>query len=141
MFDISVLDVATASDAGVDMEVIDPRTGTPARDESDGSTVTIKLRSVFSSAAEECSKRITNRRAEEALRLGRAPRIGPEDIEQQNTEMLVACTVSWSKFMVDGEIFAFSPENARKLWTDRRFMILRSQALNFINDPARFMPG
>jgi len=62
-----------------------------------------------------------------------------EQSEAQDTDVLVACTVSWTFEQLDGVPFPCNEANARKFWADDRFVRFRNQAELFIVAEANFM--
>lgn len=82
-------------------------------------------------------KRITfakSRRLRAALsKTGKIPVSDPEEDEQDETEMLVACTVGWV-----GAAVPFSKEAARKVYSDPKRRWLRDQVLAALNERELF---
>lgn len=139
MFDIAAMDIATGSDAGAPMELIDPVRKTVLKDEK-GDKVTITLLGINSQVARDTNRRLANATLDKQARgISVGNRI--EEAEEEQTEVLTACTVGWSFTELDGKPFPFTPENARKFWADRRFKHIRDQATGFIRDTANFMKG
>lgn len=60
-------------------------------------------------------------------------------IDAENTELLAGCTVNWTIETMFGEPFPFSPENAQRLYADRRFFWVRDPALSFIQSDGNFL--
>ena len=50
------------------------------------------------------------------------------EIGLEDAHVVAACTVGWTIEAMDGEPFPYSPENALRLWTDKRFVALRDTA-------------
>lgn len=135
-FDLAKLDIATPSDEGRDMKVRYPN-GNPVLDDK-GEPLTVKLLGRFSERARAKEREQTLKRLEQQKN---GITRGPEDFEREAQDYLAACTVGWSFDTLDGAPFAYSPENALKLWRDRRFGHVRLQADAFIGGDANFMSG
>ena len=136
MFDIAALDVATEANAGVPMEVVNPKTNQVVVD-ADNKPVTITLRGRNSDALIEHETAVRNRRLD-ASRRGQI-KMSAEEIDAEAVELLVVCTVDWSFTEMAGEPYVCTPANARKLWSDPRFATIRVQAERFIADDANFL--
>ena len=134
-FDIAVLDTLTRSQEGVPMPVLHPATRQVIMLE-DGRPWTITLCGRSSDAHRSVMREIEAGRAD---RLARGQQPTPEDIERDNNRVLVACTKGWTTVLRDAVPFEYSHDNARTLWSDRRFAWLRDQAIRFIQDDANFL--
>ena len=64
-----------------------------------------------------------------------------EEFEQDGLELLVACTLGWRGLVKEGQELAYSPAAARKLYSDPRYVWLRTQVDRFIGDRANFFPA
>lgn len=148
-FDLAQLDPTTRAEEGVEMRIIHPRTGQPVFADDGKTPATITLRGQRSETFRDALTRIQRRNA--GLD-NQGVVLGPDQLQtqrdQENTEFLVACTVAWNGLSLDGKPFEYSPENVRRLWTDRRFVIVREQALafimrdgNFLADTSRRLPA
>jgi hypothetical protein len=133
-FDVSTLSTLDQSNQGSFLAFTDPKTGAPVRD-ADKKEVGVTLRGRLSTAAINLQRNLMTRRLEVGRR-GQDTSL--ESIEEEGTDMLVACTVSWTFDVLDGKPFPFSPENARKFWSDDRFRRFREQANLFIGNEANF---
>jgi hypothetical protein len=65
------------------------------------------------------------------------PKVKSADLQRQNIDTLVACTKGWEGLILNGQPFAFSDENARKLYTENAW--IKEQAESFIEDRANFL--
>lgn len=131
-FDIAT-QVAPNLNTGSFLHLTDPH-GAPLYDE--GKPVGIVM------CARNSVKGLAQMRANANQRMNDARRglsSGVERNEADSTEVLVACTVSWTFDEFDGQPFAFNADNARKLWGDDRFRRWREQADDFISSEANFM--
>lgn len=61
--------------------------------------------------------------------------------EQNNAEILAACTGPWTWTELDGQPFPHNLDNARRFWNDERFRRWRDQAEEYISSEANFMKG
>lgn len=132
-FDIAGLDSSAPSDEGRDMELL-RMDGTVVRD-GEGKIITITLRGRLSRAVQNADREIQMKRLENARR-GRRSTL--QDAEDELTETLVAATKAWAFGAMDGQPFPCNPENARKFWTDPRFVHVREQGVVFMREDARF---
>lgn len=135
MFDLAELDIAAGSDEGREMTLISPKTKAPVRDEH-GKPIAVTLLGRYSQAILDLGH-VQQQRRIEAMQRGRVG-FSTHEQDENNTELLVAATRGWSIQQLDGQPFPFSAENARRLWTDRRFWHIRQQALEHINNDAVF---
>lgn len=135
-FDLSRLDTATRADQGVDMKVLNPRTGQPVRD-SEGNLLVITLMGRNSERAQSFRLQSADERRRFAQENGRP--YGAEELRDETTRYLATLTVGWSFTHLDGEEFPFSYENAKRLFGDRRFTFIREQADAHIHADGNFM--
>lgn len=135
-FDLSSLDTYTEAAKGVPMPLIDLRNGNPIYNPDDGSAVTITLLGRNSEEYRAVMRSVQKRRVE---RQQRGVQPSEDDIRADDFEVIVACTKGWTIRMLDGQPFPFSVENARRLWSDRRFQWLFERASMFIADDANFL--
>lgn len=124
--------------AGVMMQLLGP-SGEPIFD-AEGKEVGVIIRGRNSSQGLEAMRLNGNRRLEQARRTGSST-VTVEAGESELTEVLVACTVGWTFDQLNGEPFPYSPENARRFWSDDRFRRWRSQADDFFSNEANFTKG
>lgn len=136
MFDIALADTATLSNRGVDMEVMNAKTGLPFRDENDA-VVTITLLGRNSDIGRQHEHMVKDRRLE-AARRGKLS-VDTDDIESDLIDFLTMATLKWSFERLDGQDFPCTADNARKFWSDKRFRNVRDQAEAFTNDYGNFM--
>lgn len=140
-FDIASLDTLARSQAGVPMPVLHPRTRAPILQDSgpdSGKPHTITLCGRNSDAHREMNRIVEDRRSDMAARGIAMTR---EDIERDDVDVLTACTKAWTLEVLDGQPFPFNEANARKLWGDRRFVVVRDQAIRHIREDANFLPA
>lgn len=141
-FDFSALGL-TRTEEGAPMTIRHPKTGTPVLDE-DKNPITITLLGQYSNAFRETLRAIQIARVEfsrnaQQINPGNPEPIPQEQIDQEDTDTLVACTTGWAFRQLDGQAFPCNPRNARKLYSDRRFWWLRQQAMNFILADGNFL--
>ena len=137
-FDIACLDTLTASQTGAAMPVVNLRTGIPYRLDDDKKTpVTITLLGRASDAYRAKQRVLQERRAD---RQARGIILSPEEVGQEDAELLTICTVGWTIEQLDGQPFPFSAANAALLWSDPRFVALRGRAIQFLIDDGNFLP-
>lgn len=136
--DLSQFDSTVASDDGVLMSLRDPTTGKVLHVSDDDDTpVTIKLLGEDSEKFRALAHRRQNTRIRDSVDARGRIRITSEQIEDDELEVLVACTVGWEGVDVDGEMLEFSLQNVRKLYA--RFKWIREQASQFIADRSNYL--
>ncbi len=102
---------------------------------SDGSPVTIELRSDDDEVVKAQERLATNRRLKNLQRI----RMTAEEIEAEGLDKLAAATVAWHTFEdSDGETIVCNRANARALYAAHAF--IREQVDTFIADRANFLP-
>lgn len=133
----------TRTDTGSPMPIRHPATGLPMLDEHK-KPVTISFLGQYSDIFRETMRAIQVNRAEfhnearAANPLKPAP-LPQDKIDEENVTILTSCVVGWTIPSLDGQPFPFTPENAARLFTDRRFIWLRDPALAFIQGDGNFL--
>ena len=135
-FDLGKIAPETLTDVGVQMTLRDVRSGDTIT--QDGVPVTITLLGSDSDEVMRIRRAQINKRLETMTRSGKAPTISIEEQEADSTERLVAATTDWSFTELDGKPFGFSPDNARTLYTSKRFSFIRAQAIEFMEEVSNF---
>lgn len=135
MSDLSAFNPTPESAAGVAMPVESPVDGEPLT-QADGKPVTITL---VGQDAPECLKVV---RKQQARRINTATTAGrlkltPEEVNDEQVELLAACTKGWAGIENKGEVVPFSPQAAADIYAEYRW--LREQASRFINNRANFL--
>lgn len=134
-FDLASISTLDADEAGADLPVLDPRTNTPAKNEA-GEDIVIRLRSALSRQGQRYRTQV----AEQQLDMvRRGQEVSVQVMNDRNTEMLTMLTKGWNFDVLDGAEFPFTPDNAKKLWGDERFLSLRESALQFVNRESNFL--
>jgi len=136
-FDLASLDTRTRAQSGVPMQLIHPRDRGPVRTDA-GELVTVTLHGRASDIYCNAERAMQERRAE---RRARGVITTQDEFARDETELLAACTVAWNIPELDGKPFAYSDDNARRLWSDTRFAWLRDQAIGFIQADGNFLPA
>jgi hypothetical protein len=134
MFDITNTALSKAVDDGTFMAFLDPSTGEPHRDEK-GVPQGVVLRSRLSRPGQQFQRQQADKRLEMARR---GQETSVESLEAETTELLVACTVSWTFSHLGGAEFPCNEANARKFWADARFRSHRERANGWIGNEANF---
>lgn len=127
-----VLYVEDANGDRVFDEVEDSRTKEKVR-----KYVTITLLSKDSDQFRKVSTRVTNKRLEKSLRAGGRVRVRAEEIENDQLDLLVACTTGWDNVQLGSEVLEFNDLNVRRLYQE--VPAIREQVDNFIGDRANFL--
>lgn len=148
-FDLANLNASKNSPKGIVMRVEDAN-GEPIFEEvegteqgSDGQPLKIKryvaitLLSQDSDEYKRVARTINNRKLEKSLRRGKVPKIRAEELEKDQLDLLVACTVSWDNITYNSKPLECTPENARLLY--QNVPAVREQVDAFIGDRANFL--
>lgn len=129
--DLSKLDVKGAADRGADMPLRHPATGEELFNDA-GEAMVIRLLGADS----EEYRRTVRVNANRNLKLGRqAPTV--ERFEQGGIDLLVAVTVGWKGLQFDDSALEYSPDAARKLYTEHLW--IREQVDAFVAERANFL--
>jgi hypothetical protein len=137
MLDFAALDSRTRSIAGVDMIVKDPRTGRAWKNAA-GEDAKIAFHGYNSPAFEAAQAAANEHRAALAARDIQMTR---EELRAERAAIVAACTMGWNFDAMDGQPFAYSPDNAVTLWEDKRVDWLLGVAYSFIMNEANFLAG
>lgn len=143
-FDISALDVSTYSEDGVDVPILNPRSG-------DRTGLVIRVKGAFSARFQELMARQKKR---EALRAKNpVARAMAEDGEDDTAEVMAEVTLGWFTLGKDedgketrdntlnegGKLIPFSKAEARRIF--ERYPVIRGQVLAASLETANFIKG
>jgi len=117
------------------LELLHPVTGQVIRDDDDNA-MRVRLVGKDSKEYRKAQRAITERRLKSR---SRANRFDADGIEQEATDLLVACTVGWEGFAEDGKDLEFNKANIRKVYTN--YPWIREQVDEFVDDRGNFMQG
>jgi hypothetical protein len=135
-FDIARFDTRTRAEAGAEMVILRPAPPYAPFLDDDKKPLSLSLKGRNSTAYKAIQRELQMRNADRSARdITRTD----EDEQRDRFDVLVAVTAGWSFDQMDGQPFAFSPENVRKLWADNRWDWLQTQALNFVNAEGNFL--
>lgn len=126
----------------MDLDAIQPRTGSmPVKHPVTGepTDAVILVAGVDSEQYQVAQRQAWERRLDRSSQGRNKPTF--EEYEQDGLELLVACTVGWSGLSKDGKDLDYTPAAARKLYSDPRYVWLRTQVDRFIGDRANFFPA
>ena len=116
------------------MELIDPRTGDPARDD-DGNVPALLLYSVESEVVQRRQRERAARRINRQQRLRTPQNTTGDDLLRDQVDALVEATAGWEHISFEGST-DFSPDRARAVYM--RFASIRMAAQEFILNSANF---
>jgi hypothetical protein len=134
-FDLSTLDTAPAAEAGAKMTVLHPATGAPLKTDA-GADLYLMLAGEDSERCRSARRAISDKRLK-AQASGLRVQITRDELEADDLDVLVACTMGWGGLALDGADLPFNAENARALY--KRLPWLREQANAFITDRSAFL--
>jgi len=123
------------SDDGVEMQVRHPGTGQPI----EGMFIT--LRGSNSDAVRKAQRRIADRYLKERNQGRRT--LSQDELENDSIEILVAAVAGWrgEAWKLNGEALPYSPDNARKVFSDKKFAWLERQCRAFFAEDSNFIPA
>lgn len=136
MFDMSKINLQVAAEVGADLHLMHPIDDELIyQDEEKKKPVKIKLLGHDSKAWRNKNREFSRKRtAAMQKRKGKGVDFTPSD--EEASEMLAACTMSWENVLVDGEEIEFTKEVAYDLYMEQPW--IREQADVFIGDRANF---
>lgn len=105
--------------------------GRPYRSADGKRTAWIDVHSMDSEIGRKHQRAIARKRLQSRVRL----KLTPEELESENTDLLVALTVGWDLVVTD---LPFSPENARALYENPKTVNIRRQVDEHAADPSNF---
>ena len=123
--DLKLLDTKTAANEGRWCTIYHPITNEPL-------DIQIKL----AGADSDIYKRAINKQVEKKLKKNTLD-TNLEQEEDEEIEILVACTLDWKNVEYEGCVLECSPENIKFIYS--QFIWLREQVDNFINNRANFI--
>lgn len=129
VYDFANLDLTVAANEGAEVELLHPVTG-----EGLGSFVSIL--GTDSDRYKERMNKLRNKRIE-AAKKAETIDMTAEDLDQQNVDLLVACTTGFRDLVLDGEPVVFSATIAQQMYT--RFSWMRDQIDREIGNRANFL--
>lgn len=125
--DLDALDVSQASEAGAEVKILHPTTGEELE-------IVIVVSGPDSKRSRDATRQMTDQLTKEAVE----KKLTPDDktFERMAAMHAAAITQGWSGIEWGGEPFAFTPENAIKLYTERRW--IREQVERFAGQRGNF---
>lgn len=127
------VDTRSTSEAGVELQLIDIRTG-------ELSDAFITVRGVHSATVKKASHELLRKLAQrQRNKRGAAAVYDPLQQEEDELALLVAATVSWRNVRWGGEERPCTPENVKLFY--QNFDAYRKQVDRFMGDDANFLPA
>lgn len=127
-FDITALDVTAHSEDGVDVPIVNPRTG-------EATGLVIKVQGAFSERFQELMAR---RKKRQAMREKSAvARAMSADDDDDTAEVLAEVTLGWTNMVEAGKDIAFSKAEARRVY--EKYPVIRGQVLTAAIDVGNFI--
>jgi hypothetical protein len=78
-------------------------------------------------------------RERRATRAARGIKLTQDDLDAEEIGLLCAATRAWTFAKMDDQDFPCTPQNVRRLWSDRRFRWLRERAIQFVLADGNFL--
>lgn len=122
------------------LHVEDPVSGEPLYNDPEAKEhpVRITLLGIDSDKYKSVQRRLTDQKLARQLKQGRKFRLNAADLETDQLELLVACTVKWEGLTDDsGQALECLPVNVRAFYAGCDW--LREQVSAFVNDRANFL--
>lgn len=134
--DLVQFDTKSAAEAGCVVNLDNPFTGEPMLDD-DGSNFFIKILGGDSGKVSDALREIADRRLE---RVQKTRKLIADSASQHADDVntLALATLEWKLPPIDGEVWACTEPNARKLYGDKRFPWIMEQLEKVISDRKRF---
>jgi hypothetical protein len=131
MFDLSSLPTHKIEE-GVAFDLLHPGTNKPVG-------VTITLLGADSSEVQELQHKLANKRINDVAKAGGKLKglVTSEELEAEKVEILVKATKGWDGLTDNGATYPFNPENARRLYTQHKW--IREQVEAFISDRSNYL--
>lgn len=126
-FDIANLDVTTHSEEGMDVEIINPRTG-----EKIGLVITVK--GAFSARFQEL---VARQKKRDAIRKNNPVARAVADEDDDTAQVLSEVTIGWKGMVENGKEVVFSKAEAFRVYD--KYPIIRGQVLTAALDVANFI--
>jgi len=123
--DLKELNITPKSNEGAWCTLEHPVTG----EELD---IQIKLAGTDSDIYRETIRKQINRRLKKGIK-----RLSLEETENENLELLVACTLDWKNVVYEGEPLECTPENVKFIYS--QFPWIKEQVDDFIGDRANYL--
>ncbi len=127
--DLTQLDTRKAANEGRELVIVDPATGLDT-------DIKILLAGQDSDIFQKLDRKASRERFKR-LKQGRQLNLTPEEIEDEQLQMLVACTLGWSDLLENGQPVTFSATEAKRIY--RNYPIIRRQVAAFIGAEANFL--
>ena len=123
--DLKNLNVTEKAEEGSWCELEHPVTGETL-------DIRIKLAGIDSKTYREAARKQINKRLKKGLR-----KISVEDTEQEEIELLAACTLDWENVEYEGKELECNPENVKFVY--KEFPWIREQVDAFIADRGNYL--
>lgn len=101
--------------------------------------ITITLKRGDSAEVQKFRNKILNARLRSVAHTGKMKFRDVELVQDEATDILVFCTVSWENVGLSGVELPCTPENARRLYDDASLSFIRKQVDEFITDDGNFL--
>lgn len=135
--DLAELDTAAAADQGAVLALTHPGRSDIIRNPDGSPGLTLRLLGSDSDKYRKLRHKLQNKRLRGAVRKGRGLEVTAEQLEEENLDLLVACTIGWDGFVLHGQTLAFTADNVRMVF--QKFPWVREQAAEFIEDRENFL--
>ena len=123
--DLKKLNITEKAEEGSWCELEHPVTGETL-------DIRIKLAGIDSKTYREAARKQINKRLKKGLR-----KISIEDTEQEEIELLAACTLDWENVEYEGNVLECNPENVKFVY--KEFPWIREQVDAFIADRGNYL--
>lgn len=128
--DLSKLDLQTAADEGAVMELRHPSTHEILVD--DGEPVTITLLGQDSRKWKQMVRQNLDKRLKKNRQV-----LKSAQIEEENIDILAACTLAWTGIEYDGEVLECNRANAKKVYSNVSWIL--EQAMDFTGERSNYL--
>ena len=128
--DLAQLDTKQAANSGRELVIVDPATN---RD----TDIKIILAGQDSDIYQELDREASRKRFK-VLKKRQELNLTPEEVEEEQLQLLVSCTLGWSGLTEGGKAIAFSAGEAKRIY--QQYPVIRRQVVAFVGSEANFLP-
>lgn len=127
--DITTIDVVTSSEEGLEVDIVNPRTG-------ETTDLSIKVKGVYSNQFRELlGKAVQRDEMRKRNKVAAAMSSGTDDM----AILLASVTLGWKNLQEGGKDIPFSKAEAERIYND--YPVIRNQVWEAVNDVGNFISG
>jgi|WetSurMetagenome_2_1015567.scaffolds.fasta_scaffold82299_3 hypothetical protein len=128
--DLKQLDSVAAANEGRELIIIDPAT-------NKDTDIKIILAGMDSEIYQKLDREASRKRFK-MLKKRQELNLTPEEVEEEQLQLLVSCTLGWSGMTEGGKELAFNSSEARRVY--QQYPVIKRQVMAFVGSEANFLP-